>query len=86
MATVQPLEGHAYLLDDPAVVDENGVVSMQVGLHARHMDYVVASGEGEGWGPGDRVLLDDPDAGRKLRVDGVDLRIVPVERILARID
>lgn len=85
MATIKPLDGFAYLVDDPPAVDENGVVTV-AGLHARHMDYVVAYGSGEGWGPGDRVLVDHPDAGRKVRIDGVACRVVPVDRIVATLE
>lgn len=76
---------HVLLLDDqPESVDGGIVVRRELGN--AYLDYVVvAVGEDEdaGFGPGDRVVVSDPNVGRKVRLDGVVHRVVRVSDVLA---
>lgn len=83
---VRPTRGSVLLLDDqPGCVDVGGVLVDPV-LGTDCLDfYVVAvnAGDGCGFGVGDRVVLADPNAGRKVRLDGVVHRIVKADDIIA---
>lgn len=85
MATLQPLDGYVYLLDDVGGAVDGGIVEL-ASLRAKHLDYVVVAGADEGYGPGDRVILDSADAGRRIRVDGIPCRVVEKGSIVARLD
>jgi len=82
--TVRPIERFVLLADEPEETVENGVV-VRRGLWSPYLDfYVAAVGEREecDFGAGDRVVLADPNAGRKLRIDGAPYRLVRVSDII----
>ncbi len=80
---VRPVRGYVYLLDDQPETVEGGIVVRRA-LGAAYLDYVVVAGSGDGFGPGDRVLLDDANAGRRVFIDGVTYRLVEAGRVMAR--
>lgn len=77
---LRPIRRHI-LLSDPAC----GPLEPEL-----HLDFhVVAIGFLEpnpGFGVGDRILLGDPNAGRKVKLDGCVYRVVRVTDILAVIE
>lgn len=84
---VRPIRRFVLLVDDQTEwVDANGVLVASV-LGTDNLDfYVAAVGTMEkdpGFGAGDRVVLADPNAGRKVRLDGVVYRVVRVSDIIA---
>ena len=82
-ARFRPLCGHALLLDDQPEQTEGGViVSRRVGCH--HLDFLVVDVNGPaGFGVGDRVVLSDPNIGKRVMVDGTVYRMVSVGDVLA---
>lgn len=76
------------LADDPegGEIVENGVVVKVPELWRKNMDYLVLRGETDDFGIGDRVLLDSPNAGRKVKVDGVYCRVVSIKNIIGVIE
>lgn len=82
MNQIRPIEGYALLLDDqPQEVTSGGVVVITRG--AVNMDYLVVRVEGDvGFGQGDRVVLSDPNIGRKVNVDGANCRLVHIDDII----
>ena len=80
---LRPLKGYVYLLDDQPETTEKGVVVRRT-FGAAYLDYTVVAGSGDGFGPGDRVLLDDANAGRRVFIDGVTYRLVKTDRLIAR--
>lgn len=70
------------LFDDPDVIDENGVLVKQ-GPWKKNLDFVVARGSGDGYSPGSRVIIDDPVAGRKLKLNGVNYRVIARSHVVA---
>lgn len=85
---LRPIRRFVLLLDDLPERTEDGIVLVS-GLGTVNMDYVVVRvGEKENvdFGPGDRVILKDPNVGRKVRVDGTVYRLVRVEDIIAVMD
>lgn len=88
MARVRPIRRHVLLLDDqPESVDGGVVVRRELGN--AYLDYVVvAVGEDENvdFGPGDRVVVSDPNIGRKVRLDGIVYRVVRVSDVLAVVE
>ena len=83
---VRPIRRHVLLLDDQPEHDEGGVV-VAAGIRRTNLDfYVVRIGTEEqdpGFGQGDRIVLADPDAGRRLMLDGVAYRVVRLTDIIA---
>ena len=83
---VRPIKRFVLLLDDQPERMENGVwVHAGIG-RSRHMDFtVVRVGERENVeiGQGDRVVLADPDAGRRVKLDGIQYRLVRADDIVA---
>lgn len=69
---------------------ENGVVVKRGGMSfGMNLDYTVlrvGTGEKCGFGQGDRVVLCDPDAGRKLRLDGIPMRLVRVRDVIGVVE
>lgn len=83
---VRPIRRFVLLVDDqPGLTDVGGVLVDNT-LGTDNLDYyVVAVGSEEqdpGFGPGDRVVLADPNAGRKVRIDEAVHRIVRVSDII----
>ena len=83
--TVRPIKRFVLLLDDqPEYVDGGIVVRKDFG--GDHMDFiVVAVGEREDadFGTGDRVVVRDPNVGRRVMLDGTVYRLVRVSDIIA---
>jgi hypothetical protein len=77
-----PLSNEIIILDDPDYTLEHGVV-VPTPVWRDNLDYWVVKGSGDGFGVGDRVILDDAMAGRKFKVDGVCYRAVPKEHVVA---
>jgi hypothetical protein len=73
---------YVILFDDPETTEEHGVQVVH-GPWKKNLDYVVARGSGDGFAPGSLVVLDDPNTGRKLKLNGVGYRIVPRTSIIA---
>lgn len=88
MYRVRPIRRFVLLYDDqPEFVDGGVVVKKQVGCD--HMDFtVVAVGEREDvdFGPGDRVVVSDPNVGRRVMLDGVVYRLVRTADVIAAIE
>lgn len=78
---INPLSKEVMILDDPEYTMENGVV-VRTPIWRSNLDYWVVRGGGEGFGIGDRVVLDDPMVGRKVKLDGINYRLVPVESVI----
>ena len=82
---LMPIKGFVLLVDGSNERVDGGVVVAR-GTAASYMDYVVAKtgkDDGLGFGQGDRVILSDPFAGRRVMLDGAPYRIVRVEDIIA---
>lgn len=85
---LRPLKRFILLLDDQPEFSDKGVI-VKKGFGNYHMDYlVVAVGTNETaeFGPGDRVILNDPNTGRKVYVDGILHRVVRLSDIIAVLD
>ena len=81
---LRPIKRHVLLLDDPDETITNGVV-VRTSMHRTNMDYMVLRVGAEercDFGQGDRVVLESPDAGRRLKIDGVSLRLVRVSEVI----
>lgn len=85
--TVRPIRRFVLLLDDQPgefVTPEGLVVNR--GFDNVNLDYYVVSvgtNENCSFGSGDRVILGDPNAGRKVRLDGIVYRVVRVSDVIA---
>lgn len=79
---IHPLRGEVLLLDDPDYTVENGIV-IPTPVRRSNLDYWVVRGCGDGFGTGDRVVLDDPNSGKKLKLDGVCYRLVKCSSVVA---
>ena len=77
-----PLSSEVLLLDDPDYTVENGVI-VSTPTWRSNLDYWVVRGSGDGYGVGDRVILDDPVAGRKLKINKICFRVVPKDHVVA---
>ena len=85
---VRPVRRFVILLDDPDETVVGGVVVKTDG-RSPNMDYYVVrvgSEEKAPFGQGDRVVLSDPWAGRKVRLDGIPLRVVRVQDVIGVIE
>lgn len=80
---LRPISDHVLLVDEqPEAVEGGVIVDRTVGCG--RMDFVVAKAPGgAGFGQGDRVVVSDPNAGRRVKLDGCVYRIVPVSDIVA---
>ena len=81
---LRPIKRHVLLLDDPDETIANGVV-VRTSMRRTNMDYMVlrvGTEEKCDFGQGDRVVLESPDAGRRLRIDGVPMRLVRVNEVI----
>ena len=86
--TVRPIKRFVLLLDDqPEYVDGGVVVRKDFGCD--HLDFlVVAVGEREEteYGTGDRVVVRDPNVGRRVMLDGTVHRLVRASDIIAIVE
>ena len=79
--TVRPIRRFVLLVDDqPEYVDGGIVVRKDFGCD--HMDFVVVA-VGVDFGVGDRVVVRDPNVGRRVMLDGTVYRLVRVSDIIA---
>lgn len=83
MTFLRPLEGTVLLYDDQPLQERNGVLETMGANEARYMDYTVVAGRGEGFGPGDRVVVSAPAVGKRVVVDGTVYRLVKADDVLA---
>lgn len=85
---LRPIKKHVLLLDDPDETIASGVV-VRTSMHRTNMDYTVLRVGAEercDFGQGDRVVLADPNAGRRLKIDGVPLRLVRVNEVIGVVE
>lgn len=85
MARLKPIRRHVLLLDDQEVQVENGVTVLRR-RGTPYLDHLVVQvGERESvdFGVGDRVVLSDPNAGRRVRIDGTAYRLVRTDDVVA---
>ena len=82
---VRPIRRFVLLLDDQPETVEGGIIVRRKFGTYHHDFYVVRVGEKEqvDFGQGDRVLVEDPNAGRRVMLDGVAYRLVRVADIIA---
>lgn len=81
---IRPIRKHVLLLDDPDETVVDGVV-VKTGMWRTNMDYLVigvGTEEKAGFGQGDRVVLGDPNAGRRLKLDGIPMRLVRMAEVI----
>lgn len=86
MARLRPIRRHVLLLDDQGMQVENGVTVLRK-WGTPYLDHlVVQTGTDEDldFGPGDRVVLSDPNAGRRVMLDGTVYRLVRVKDVIAK--
>jgi len=82
---LHPVKGQVLLVENSCERVEGGVVVIR-DKASPYMDFTVARtspSDDLGFGQGDRVVLDDPYAGRQVILDGAPYRLVPVEHIVA---
>lgn len=79
---LKPFSNEIIILDDPDYTMENGIV-VPTSTWRNNLDYWVVKGEGDGYGVGDRIILDDAMAGRKIKIDKICYRVVPKEHVVA---
>lgn len=83
---LRPIRRFVLLLDDRPEETVDGVI-VKKELGCDHHDFIVARvGDLEAvedFGPGDRVIVKDPNCGRRVMVDGVLYRLVRVSDIIA---
>lgn len=87
MATFRPIRRFVLLLDDQPERDEGGVIVRSSGYD--RMDFVVvAIGDRETveLGVGDRAVLADRYAGRRVMLDGILYRLVRASDIVATVE
>lgn len=85
---LRPIRRFVLLLDDEQEVKVGDLI-VKRDFGTDYLDYYVLSvgtNENCDFGSGDRVVLSDPNCGRKLRVDGVACRLVRVSDIIAVIE
>lgn len=78
---IKPLSNELLVLDDPDFTMENGIV-VRTPVWRSNLDYWVVRGGTQDIGKGDRVVLDDPMAGRRVKLDGINYRLVPVKSVI----
>lgn len=82
---VRPIRRFILLYDDQPEYSEGGIV-VRKDVGCDHLDFLVVSiGERENvdFGSGDRVVVSDPNVGRRVMLDGVVYRLVRVADIIA---
>ena len=82
-----PVKGFALLLDDGPETVEAGRIVVRRAIGCGHMDFYVVRADGTcDFGTGDRVIIAHQDLGRRILVDGVHLRLVKNEDIIAVVE
>lgn len=85
MKTVKPIAGHVMLVDDQPVQTENGIIVSR-SFGCSHLDFIVAGVNDDDnfeFGQGDRVVISDPNVGKRVMIDGVTYRMVSADSIIA---
>jgi co-chaperonin GroES (HSP10) len=82
---LKPLSDEVIILDDPDYTMENGVI-VPTSVWRTNLDYWVVKGGTDEFGIGDRVILDDPMAGRKIKLDRVCYRVVRKDSIIGVVE
>lgn len=85
---LRPIKPFVLLVDDQPEMNDKGII-VRPKFGTYHMDFLVAdtgNNEGLDFGVGDRVILCDPNAGRRVYVGGIVHRLVSISDILATID
>lgn len=80
-APVCPIKGYVLLVDDPDEVSDGGIIHENVPGRGVNMDFYAAT-PGPGFGSGDLVLVSDPNAGRRIKVDGIPYRVVREDEVV----
>lgn len=80
-APVSPLKGYVLLADDGEETSDGGIVRANLPGKGVNMDFYAAT-PGPGFGAGDLVLISDPNAGRRIKVDGIPYRIVREDEVV----
>lgn len=86
---IRPIRRFVLLLDDQGDELVRGGVVVKNGPWAINMDYTVVrvgTEEKVDFGQGDRVVLAHPDRGRRVRLDGVQYRLVRVSDIIGVVE
>lgn len=85
---VRPIRRFVMLLDEQPEVVEGGVIVRRERGVGRHDFPVVRVGELEDvdFGQGDIAVLEDPNAGRRVMLDGIVYRLVRVRDIIAVVE
>lgn len=87
---LRPIRRHVLLLDDERETVNGGVVvrrgECSFGMNLDYTVLRVGTEEKCGFGQGDRVVLCDPDAGRKLKLDGIPMRLVRVQDVIGAVE
>ena len=83
---LRPIRRHVLLLDDQGMQVENGVTVLRKWgtPYLDHLVVQVGTDEDLDVGPGDRVVLSDPNAGRRVMLDGTVYRLVRANDIVAK--
>ena len=85
---VRPIKRFVLLLDDQPEYVEGGVV-VRKEFGCDHMDFLVVAVGGReevDFGTGDRVVVRDPNVGRRVMLDGTVYRLVRVSDIVAALE
>lgn len=85
---LRPIRRHVLLLDDSDETLAGGVI-IRTTMHRTNMDYMVlrvGTDEMCDFGQGDRVVLVDPNCGRRLKIDGVPMRLVRVNEVIGVVE
>lgn len=85
---LRPLPGKVLLVDEQDGETVVGGIVVRRNLGCTCMDFAVAAtGEGVSeFGSGDHIVLDDPNVGERIRVDGIVYRLVDVDRVMAVVE
>lgn len=86
---LRPIRRFVLLLDDGEETVQGGVVVNRKYRFGMNLDFTVlrvGTGEKCGFGQGDRVVLRDPDAGRKLKLDGIPMRLVRADDVIGVVE
>jgi len=85
---VRPIRRFVLLLDDQPEQTEGGIIVNREYTSSRMDRLVVRVGDKENvdFGQGDRVVLSDPNCGRRVMIDGTVYRLVRVADIIAVMD
>lgn len=84
MTSLRPIKRFVLLLDDQPEYNDGGII-VRKSEGCYHMDFTViniGTNEVADFGVGDRVIVSDPNIGRRVMVDGTVCRLVRVSDII----